>query len=154
MVEQAQVIDLPEQSIQNDEEPVTPVIGDIREDWDSVRPCLELLLEECTNLSFRMEDVYAEVVAEKAVYWKAPEGFVISTTEVDRFTNRKTFFIWIACAYERGNRNMLKYYPFFQSLAKELGMEALEVRTAHIAIQPILLGAGWKMDTVIYRLEV
>ena len=153
-MEQGQVIDLHEQNIPSDEGEARPVLGNIREDWDYIRPCLDSLLETCPDLSFRVEDVYAEVVAEQAVYWKAPEGFVVSTTEVDQFTGKKTFLIWIACAYKRGNRNMLKYYPFFQSVAKQLGMEALEVRTPHNAIQPLLLDAGWKIDTVVYRFEV
>ena len=153
-MEQGQVIDLHEPNIQDDEGITEPIIGDIREDWDSVRPCLQLLLADCQNLSFRVEDVYAEVVAGQAVYWKAPEGFVVSTTEVDQFTNRKTFLIWIAWAHEQGNKNMLKYYPFFRSVAKHLGMEALEVRTPHNAVEHILLEAGWKLDTVVYRLEV
>ncbi len=153
-MEQGQVIGLRGPSIQNDERVFEPIVGNIREDWDRMRPHIEFLLDDCPNLAFRVEDVYAEVVAENAVYWKAPEGFVVSTTEVNRFTGQKTFFIWIACAYKRGDRNMLKYYPFFQALAKELGMEALEVQTSHEAIQPILLDAGWYLETVVYRLEV
>ena len=153
-MEQGQVIGLHELNTQGDEEVFELHVGNIREDWDRVRPYIQSLLDDCPNLSFRAEDVYAEVVAEHAVYWKAAEGFVVSTTEVDRFTGRKTFLVWIACAYKKGDRNMLKYYPFFQSVAKQLGMEALEVRTPHEAIQPILLGAGWELDTVVYRLEV
>lgn len=128
-MEQGQVIGLHELNTQGDEEVFELHVGNIREDWDRVRPYIQSLLDDCPNLSFRAEDVYAEVVAEHAVYWKAPEGFVVSTTEVDRFTGRKTFLVWIACAYKKGDRNMLKYYPFFQSVAKQLGMEALEVRT-------------------------
>ena len=83
-MEQGQVIDLHEQNIPSDEGEARPVLGNIREDWDHIRPCLDSLLATCPDLSFRVEDVYAEVVAEQAVYWKAPEGFVVSTTEVDQ----------------------------------------------------------------------
>ena len=107
-MEQGQVIGLHELNTQGDEEVFELHVGNIREDWDRVRPYIQSLLDACPNLSFRAEDVYAEVVAEHAVYWKAPEGFVVSTTEVNRFTGQKTFFIWIACAYKRGDRNMLK----------------------------------------------
>jgi hypothetical protein len=137
-----------------DERAVEPVVGDIRKDWDSVGPAVNRLIQDYPQLSFRSEDVYAAVVSGEAIYWKAPEGFVISTVEIDEFSGEKTLLIWLAWSHKRGKKNVLKYYPFFQKTAKEAGMEAIEVRTPLPEMRQILVGAGWKVDTVVYRLEV
>ena len=137
-------------SIQEDE----PVVGDIRQDWDRVRPCIEWILQDQPHLSFRAEDVYAEVVSGNAVYWTAPEGFVVTTIEVDGFTSKKTLLCWLAWSEERGKKTVLKHFPFFKRVAAEHGMEALEVRTPHSGMEQVLLDAGWRLDTVVYRLEV
>ena len=76
-----------------DEGAVEPVVGNIRKDWDSVGPAVNRLIQDYPQLSFRSEDVYAAVVSGEAIYWKAPEGFVISTVEVDEFSGEKTFLI-------------------------------------------------------------
>ena len=139
---------------QNDESQIEPVVGDIRKDWDSVRPCIEWILQNQPQLSFRPEDVYAEIVSGHAVYWKAPEGFVVTTVEVDGFTSKKTLLCWLAWSEQRGQKTVLKHYPFFQRVAADAGMEALEVRTPHAGMEQVLLDAGWKLDTVVYRIEV
>ena len=77
-----------------------PVIGDIREG-------IEAILQAHPQLPFRPEDVYAEVVAGHAIYWKAPEGFVVTSIEVDRFTPKKTLLIWLAWAEQQGQRIVL-----------------------------------------------
>jgi len=137
-----------------DERAPEPVVGDIRQDWDSVGVAIQRLIQDYQQLSFRAEDVYAAVVSGEAVYWKAPEGFVISTTEVDEFTDKKTLLIWLAWSHKRGNKNVLMYYPFFQKLARDMGWEAVEVRTPLPEMRQILVSAGWQVDTVVYRLEV
>ena len=104
-MEQGQVIDLHAQNTQNDDR---PFIGNIREDWDYVRDGIGVILRANPSLSYRPEDVYAEVVSGQALYWKTPEGFVISTTEVDPYTGGKTFLVWLAWANEKGNKNVLR----------------------------------------------
>nr|WP_273424925.1 hypothetical protein [Halomonas sp.] len=149
-MEQEAFIDSQETSTREDE----PVVGDIRKDWDSVRPCVEWILQNQPQLSFRAEDVYAEVVSGSAVYWKSVDGFVVTTIEVDGFTSEKTLLVWLAWSHKRGNKTVLKHFPFFQRVAAEHGMEALEVRTPHQGMEQVLLDAGWQLDTVVYRLEV
>lgn len=143
-------IDLQDKSTHADE----PVVGDIRKDWDSVRPCIEWILQDQPQLSFRPEDVYAEVVGGSAVYWKSVDGFVVTTVEVDGFTSKKTLFCWLAWSHERGNKTVLKHFPFFQRVAAEAGMEALEVRTPHSGMEQVLLDSGWQLNNVVYRIEV
>ncbi len=150
-MEQGQVIDLHAQNTQNDDR---PFIGNIREDWDYVRDGIGVILRANPSLSYRPEDVYAEVVSGQALYWKTPEGFVISTTEVDPYTGGKTFLVWLAWANEKGNKNVLRYYPFFRQVAAESGYEALEVRTNVSKMETILVNAGWVKDHVVYRLGV
>ena len=128
-----------------------PVIGDIREDWDRVRVGVEAILQAHPQLSFRPEDVYAEVVAGHAVYWKAPEGFVVTSIEVDRFTPKKTLLIWLAWSEQQGQRNVLKYQDFFEKVAVEIGAEAVEVRTTVRQMEDILIDHGWEIDQVVYR---
>ena len=128
-----------------------PVLGDIREDWDRVRLGVEAILQAHPQLSFRPEDVYAEVVAGNALYWKAPEGFVVTTIEVDGFTSKKTLLVWLAYSHEQGQRNVLKYQGFFRKIATEIGVEALEVRTTVRQMEPILIDQGWEIDQIVYR---
>lgn len=138
---------LQEHGTQRDE----PVLGDIREDWDRVRVGIEAILQAHPQLSFRPEDVYAEVVAGKAAYWKAPEGFVVTSIEVDGFTSKKTLLIWLAWSEKRGHRNALKYQDFFKKVAVEIGAEAVEVRTTVRQMEDILVDHGWEIDQVVYR---
>ena len=63
----------------------------IREHWDWVRVGIEEILAEQPQLTFRPEDVYAMCLKNDAHLWVAPQGFVISTTEVDEFTGNQTF---------------------------------------------------------------
>ena len=128
-----------------------PVIGDIREDWDRVRVGVEAILQAHPQLSFRPEDVYAEVVAGHAVYWKAPEGFVVTSIEVDRFTSKKTLLLCLAWSDQQGQRNVIKYQDFVKKVAIEIGVEAIEVRTPIRQMEDILLDQGWEVDQVVYR---
>jgi len=146
-VESVETTNLQERGTRRDE----PVLGDIREDWDRVRLGVEAILQAHPQLSFRPEDVYAEVVAGNALYWKAPEGFVVTTIEVDGFTSKKTLLVWLAYSDEQGQRNVLKYQGFFKKVASEIGVEALEVRTTVRQMEPILIDQGWEIDQIVYR---
>ena len=128
-----------------------PYIGDIREDWDRVRVGIEAILQAHPQLPFRPEDVYAEVVAGHAIYWKAPEGFVVTSIEVDRFTSKKTLLLWLAWSDQQGQRNVIKYQDFVKKVAIEIGVEAIEVRTPIRQMEDILLDQGWEVDQVVYR---
>jgi len=149
-VEQVELTNLPVPSTQQVKE---PVFGDIREDWDRVRFGIGDLLQRHPHLTFRPEDVYATCVAGRAVYWKAEGGFVISTVEIDTFTEEKTFLIWLAYAWERGNDNVAKHIEFFKRVTREAGIKYLEVRTNITAMGTRLVKTGWQLDHMIYRIE-
>ena len=80
----------------------TPKVADIREEWSWVKTGVDKILEANKHLTYRPEDVYAACVGGQAVLWTTEEGFAVTTTEVDEFTNDKTLLIWIACAKRKG----------------------------------------------------
>lgn len=127
-----------------------PQVADIRAEWGWVKKGVEEVLEEHPQLTYRAEDVYAAVLSKAAILWVADEGFVVSTIEVDPFNNEKTFLIWIAWAKHRGGKSVLKYYPFFEAVAQEHGIQHMEVRTPIPEMEGLLSSAGWNKDTVIY----
>lgn len=131
-----------------------PVLGNIREEWVWVKRGIEEILAEQPQLTFRPEDVYAACLNKEALLWVAPEGFVITLETHDEFTNRKTFFVWLAWAKKRGESCVIKYYPFFAQIAKQHGFFNVEVRTPFSGIEDYLLAEGWKKDTVIYTREL
>jgi len=131
-----------------------PIYASIRDYWDWAKTGLEEIISDNPSLTFKPEDVYASCVNNQAHFWKAPEGFVVTSTEVDEFTQDKTFFIWLAWAKERGQSCVIKYYPFFEQVAKDAGYKNIEVRTAVSALEPYLVSEGWVKETVIYKREI
>jgi len=81
------------------------------------------------------------------------EGFVVSTTETDTFTGKKTMFLWLAWAKERGNSLVSKYQPFFERVAREAGYSYLETRSPFLGLMPHLTENGCSIDTVVYTME-
>ena len=131
-----------------------PAYAHVRDEWGWVKGGIEEILAEQPQLTFRPEDVYAACLNGEAHLWVAPEGFVITTTEVDEFTEAKTFFVWLTWAKKRGENCGLKYYTFFAQVAKENGFSNIEVRTPIRALENKLVAEGWKKDTVIFTRDV
>ena len=131
-----------------------PTFAQVREEWVWVKRGIEEILAEQPQLTFRPEDVYAACLNGEAHLWVAPEGFVITTAEVDEFTGAKTFFVWLAWTKERGQSCVVKYYSFFAQTARRHGFSHIEVRTPITALEEYLLAEGWKKDTVIYTREL
>ena len=131
-----------------------PTFAQVREEWVWVKRGIEEILAEQPQLTFRPEDVYAACLNGEAHLWVAPEGFVITTAEVDEFTGAKTFLLWLAWAKNRGQSCAIKYLPFFAELARENGFKNIETRTPIAALEDYFLAEGWKKDTVIYTREL
>ena len=127
-----------------------PVSADVRSEWHWVRPGIEEVLKEHPQLTFIPEDIYTACATQRAGLWVAPEGFVVTTTEVDQFNGKKTCLIWVAWARERGQNCAVKYQEFFASVAAESGYDYLETRTPISAMEKYFLNTGWEKDTVIY----
>lgn len=127
-----------------------PVFGDIRKEWHWVKPGIQEILSESSSLTFRAEDVYAACISQQAVLWVAEDGFVISTSEVDPFTDERTMFLWLAWAKERGNDLVSKYNGFFEQVARDAGYKQMETRSPFLGLMPHLTERGWNVDTVVY----
>lgn len=131
-----------------------PTYALVREEWVWVKRGIEEILAEQPQLTFRPEDVYAACLNGEAHLWVAPEGFVITTAEVDEFTGARTFLLWLAWARKRGNNCAFKYLSFFEEVAREHGFQNIETRTPISQLETYFLADGWKKDTVIYTRDL
>lgn len=127
-----------------------PVFGDIRKEWHWVRPGIEEILKLAPQLTYRPEDVYAACVSQRAVLWVAEDGFVVSSSEADPFTDERSMFLWLAWAKERGKDLVSKYQPFFERVARDAGYTQMETRSPFLNLMPHLTERGWDIDTVVY----
>ena len=109
---------------------------DIRQFWDEVSPGLKEIKERWpTSNTWRLEDVYAEVVNGDAVLYRTADGFAICALETDRWTGNSDLFIWIAYSYAEGQNGMLtKYWPSFIEEAKRLGCKGIQTGSLHPAL--------------------
>ena len=126
-----------------------PCLGNIRQEWYWVKQGIEEILEEQKDLTFIAEDVYAACLNNTAQLWVAPEGFVITTSCSDEYTDAKTLLIWLAWARAKGKDGVVKYTPYFSKLAKDAGYSMLEVRTP-IPAPKRWLDNGWRLDHYVY----
>ena len=131
-----------------------PVITNIRDEWDWIRPALVELKEQIPSLTWRPEDVYAECLYGKAVLHVSPEGFVITKVITDQYTKERTLHFWICWAKKLGSNNVINYLPFFENVAKQLECNRLEVWTPVNALEAYLRGSGWSLDTKVYTRQV
>lgn len=132
----------------------TPTVADIRAEWVWVKTGVERILEANKHLTYRPEDVYAACVSGEAVLWVTEEGFAVTTTEVDEFTNAKTLLIWIAWAKRKGQKVGHVHTDFFLEIAKEHEYTKLEIRSNVDNVGAYLTGSGWAIDTVVYSRDV
>jgi hypothetical protein len=135
-------------------EPTNPIAANIRAEWVWVKRGIEEILAEQPQLTFRPEDVYAACLNGEAQLWVAPEGFAITTSEIDEFTGDRTLLFWLSWTRERGQSCAIKYMPFFADLARANGFRNLELRTPVSALEDYFLAENWKKDTVVYTREL
>ena len=144
-------INLPETVTQGGD----PYLADIRKEWDWVSEGVREILERTSPpLTFRQEDVYAACVNGQALLWITSEGFVVTTVEVDRFTEDRTLLIWLAWARDRGEKKAAYYLPFFEKQARKAGLQKMEVRSAVRQMIDYLESDGWLLDHIVYTRDV
>lgn len=131
-----------------------PVIADIRDEWDWIRPALEELKEQIPSLTWRPEDVYAECLYGNALLHVAPEGFVITNVITDQYTKERTLHFWISWAKKLGGGNVIKYLPFFENVAQQLECKFLEMSTPVNELELYFTQNGWSLDTRIYTRQI
>ncbi len=118
------------------EQPLKLKPRDLHEVWDTIKPGLEAIKRDWPELStWRVEDVYAEVLQERAVIFATEDGFAVCTLETDSYSRESDLFIWIAYAYEKNRGGMLKkYLPSFIEVAKDLGCKGVSTASNHPAL--------------------
>jgi hypothetical protein len=108
---------------------------DIRELWDVVKPGLEAIKTQWPELStWRVEDIYAAVIAEQAVLYANEDGFAVCSIDTDQYSHERDLFIWVAYAYEPGNNLLQKYSASFIAVAKRLGCKGVITESNHPAL--------------------
>lgn len=129
----------------------TPVLADIRKEWGWVKRGVEEILSSSDKLTFRPEDIYASCLTQKSYLWITHEGFVVSTTDIDPFTNQKIFFIWLAWAKNRGNDIAAKHQAFFENVARATEHDLMELRSPHLGLMNYMTETlGWEVNHVSY----
>ena len=132
----------------------TPVVGNIRWEWDWVKIGVQEILDKQPQLTYRPEDVYAECVNGTAtLFIDVHKNFAVTTIEVDKFTNENTFLIWLAWCSGKGlRRNSFSdlYIPFFEQVARDCKCAFLEVRTPLDKSNEYYINNGWDLDTRVF----
>ena len=130
---------------------VQPQLANIREEWHWVKQGIEEILHLDPYLKFRPEDVYAECVNGGSHLWTHPDFFVVTTFETDRFTEGRTFLIWLSWSRTKGLGNAAKHFKFFEGVAEQSGCQEIQVRTAHQRVgEYIEKDLGWKCRDRIF----
>ena len=129
---------------------VNPQIGDIRREWDWVKPGIEEVIHLDPHAPYRPEDIYASCISGESHLWVHPEGFVITTTQWCKFTGEKTLLLWVAWAHERGNSVAAKCQDFFERVAVEQNFSHMETITSHMPIAEYLSESsiGWEIKYI------
>jgi hypothetical protein len=129
------------------------ICGDIRLEWDWVKPAIESILQEQPLLTYRPEDVYANCVNGSAILMVVEKTrFVVAETIIDPFTHKKTLNIWVAwvAPEHRTGGNTETYLPFFENMALDLGCTYLECSTNKESLGRLYSSIGWALKTQVY----
>ena len=131
-----------------------PKPADIRQCWDKIKPGIVEILKENSFLTYIPEDVYSEVVNNRAFLYTSPVGFLILRVEVDQYTNDKTLLLWIAYTYEKGGHQWIAHEKWIEKVAKSFNCKYIEAQSNVPGFESYATKNGWNLDTRIYRREV
>ena len=134
-------------------EPLEFVCGDIKLEWDWIKPQIEDILKEQPYLTYRPEDIYASCVNGSAILMVASKvKFAIVEIITDSFTYKKTLNIWLAWVSpeHRTGSDTVSYIPHFETMARDLNCSYLECSTNKPSIGRLHASNGWKLKTQVY----
>jgi len=131
-----------------------PVPIDVREVWETVLFGIVEILRDTPQLTFRPEDVYADLVEERSVLFMSKAGWMVLTIEKDQFTLERTLLIWLAYTYEKGGSNWATHHEWLNFVALNEGCSYIEARSAVPELEPYAIKNGWEVETRVYRREV
>ena len=130
----------------------TPVVADIRREWDWVKTGVDAILLEQPQLAYRAEDVYAECISGNATLFILGKNFTVTTMYLDKFTGSKIFLMWLA--WGRNIQDGHKRVGFFEQVARDSGCAHMEIYTPIDRLETHLLENGWKLDTRVFRRDL
>lgn len=132
-----------------------PVVGNIREEWHWVKPGIEEILHLDPNLTFRPEDVYASVLSGESVLYIHDNFFNVATIEVDSFSGKRTFLLWLSWAKERGGANAVTYAKFYEDLARQYNCQRIETKSAQMpAVEYAVQKVGWEITEITFGKDI
>ncbi len=138
-----------------EEDHVKPVLSDIRQEWHWIRPVIEDLLLDNTDVDAIPEDVYAACKAGAAQLWTLPNAMFITRFEYGDFNNEKTLDLWFAWSGEVGSRIGKEVHKFLEPFAKAHGCAAIEFGTRYQPLIDYLCGdLGYRVSTQILRKDL
>jgi|OM-RGC.v1.025422585 hypothetical protein len=139
-----------------EEEPFSDlIVGDVRKEWDWVKPEIEKLLINTPQNKYRPEDVYAACISKEAYLLISKSGFAVVTFRNDEYTDEKILFIWILCLTKvHTKKALLCGWARMSQFAKEAGCEIMETGTPLEKVGSHLLNTGWDLNTVEYSKRV
>ena len=130
----------------------TPVVADIRKEWDWVKTGVgEILLEQ--PQTYRAEDVYAECISGNATLFTLEKNFAVTTMYLDKFTDSKIFLMWLTWGKNIQNASV-NFIDFFEQVARDSGCVYLEGMTPIDRLGEYYLETGWRLDTRVFRRDL
>jgi hypothetical protein len=130
----------------------TPVVADIRKEWDWVKTGVgEILLEQ--PQTYRAEDVYAECISGNATLFTLEKNFAVTTMYLDKFTDDKIFLMWLAWGKTIQNASV-NFIGFFEQVARDSGCAYIESMTSIDRLGEYHLENGWRLDTRVFRRDL
>jgi hypothetical protein len=130
----------------------TPVVADIRKEWDWVKTGVGEILLAQPQLTYRAEDVYAECMSGNATLFILGKNFAVTTMYLDKFTDSKIFLVWLA--WGRNMQNAHKLVTFFEQVARDSGCAYIESMTSIDRLGEYHLENGWRLDTRVFRRDL
>jgi hypothetical protein len=124
-------------------------VGDVRRDWDLVLPGL-MVIHDTMKPAWRPEDMYALCRNGEAYLYLYDEGFAIVGRVCNTFSLEIELHVY--AMYSEGRESCLKYLPFFQGLAKEVGATKITMETSHK--QEAMERYGWEIEYSRYKRSV
>ena len=138
-----------------EEEPFSDLrLGDIKKEWDWVKPEIEKLLINIPQ-NYRPEDVYAACVFKEAALLISKSGFAVVTIKGDEYTDEKILFIWILCSVKVHTKYELKCgWDKLEQFAKEAGCQIMETGSPLQKVGSYLMRNGWNLNTIEYSKRI
>jgi len=131
----------------------TPVVADIRKEWDWVKTGVGEILLAQPQLTYRAEDVYAECMSGNATLFTLEKNFAVTTMYLDKFTDSKIFLMWLTWGKNIQNASVA-FIDFFEQVARDSGCVYLEGMTPIDRLGEYYLETGWRLDTRVFRRDL